>query len=37
MKKRILLKDNDFDVCVIIGSMQYVGNLENVLVRLEEL
>ncbi len=28
IEKEYLLKDNDFDVCVIIGSMQYVGNLE---------
>lgn len=28
IEKEYLLNDNDFDVCVIVGSMQYVGNLE---------
>lgn len=28
IEKEYLLKDNDFDVCVIVGSMQYVGDLQ---------
>tara|TARA_B100000902_G_scaffold347654_1_gene355070 strand:+ start:584 stop:1519 length:936 start_codon:yes stop_codon:yes gene_type:complete len=28
IEKEYLLNDNHFDVCVIVGSMQYVGNLE---------
>lgn len=28
IEKNYPLKDNNFDVCVIVGSMQYVGNLE---------
>ncbi len=28
MEKNYSLKDYEFDVCIIVGSMQYVGNLE---------
>ena len=29
MEKKFPINDNEFDVCVIIGSIQYVGNLKN--------
>ncbi len=28
MEKKFPLKDNEFDVCVIVGAIQYVGDLE---------